>query len=81
MAFQQSLRFENDEKLIGRLMDVLVEGRDVESGVYVGRTYRDAPDVDGLIFFESQNDYMSGAFVRVRITGTNDYDLMGEEVS
>ena len=81
MAFQQSLRFENDEKLIGRMVDVLVEGRDVESGVYVGRTYRDAPDVDGLIFFESHNDYMSGAFVRVRITGTNDYDLLGEEVS
>ncbi len=80
MSFQQKLRFENDGKLIGRVVDVFIEGRDVESGVYVGRTYRDAPDVDGLIFLETDEQLMSGSFVKARITGNSGYDLTGEEV-
>ena len=65
--------------LVGKTMEVFVEGRVTsEDGVYVGRTYRDAPDVDGLVFFRSDADLMSGQFVRVRMTGARDYDLIGE---
>ena len=65
--------------LVGKTMEVFVEGRMTgEEGVYVGRTYRDAPDVDGLVFFSSDADLLSGQFVRVRMTGAKDYDLIGE---
>ena len=49
-----------------------------DENAYVGRTYKDAPNVDGLIFVESEEELMSGDFARVRITGALEYDLMGE---
>ena len=45
---------------------------------YVGRTYRDAPNVDGLIFVNTSEELMSGDFARVKVTGSADYDLIGE---
>ena len=58
---------------------MIVEGAlpEEESDLYVGRTYRDAPDVDGLIFFKSPFSYMSGDIVRLRVTASKDYDLIG----
>lgn len=83
MLTQQEIAFENEKKQLGRELDVLIEGRLAdeltENGyVYVGRTYMDAPDVDSNIYVESTRDLMSGTFVRVRVTGSQDYDLMGE---
>ena len=53
---------------------------DKEENVYVGRTYRDAPDIDGYIFITTEEEWMTGDFVKVRITGALDYDLIGEIV-
>ncbi len=83
MLAQQEIAFRHEKEQEGRELDVLIEGRladDLsENGyVYVGRTYMDAPDVDSNIFVETTRDLMSGTFVRARVTGSQDYDLMGE---
>lgn len=66
------------EEMIGREVLVMIEGKVADENAYVGRTYKDAPNVDGLIFVESEEELMSGDFARVRITGALEYDLMGE---
>ncbi len=81
MALQQRIAFEDGTKLIGQKLPVIVEGRLPEEGVLVGRTWRDAPDVDGLIFLKERagmSPVMTGDFVSARVTGTKDYDLTGE---
>ena len=49
-----------------------------DENAYVGRTYRDAPNVDGLIFINTDEELLSGDFARVKVTGAIDYDLIGE---
>ena len=83
MALQQRIVFEQNEEISSAssendvIYSVLTEGTLPEEGVYVGRTYRDAPDVDGLVFFTADENLMSGDIVNVRITGSKDYDLTG----
>ncbi len=78
MSLQQEIAFAAALKMPGRVMDVLIEGKMVDENAYVGRTYRDAPDVDGLIFTETEEELMTGDFVRVKVTGAREYDLIGE---
>ncbi|MCR5107289.1 MAG: 30S ribosomal protein S12 methylthiotransferase RimO [Lachnospiraceae bacterium] len=78
MLLQQEIAFEKAESRIGKTYRVFVEGRLEEDDVYVGRTYMDAPDVDGMIFFKSDRSFMSGDFATVRVTGAREYDLIGE---
>ena len=78
MMLQQEIAFEISESMIGRTLDVLVEGRLPEEGIYIGRTYKDAPDVDGYIFITAEEEIISGDIVRVKVTGSNEYDLVGE---
>ena len=80
MELQQEIAFEKAESLVGAEYDVMVEGYLPDEGVYVTRTYRDAPGVDGLLFLESNRDLMTGDFVRARVTGSKEYDLLGEEI-
>ncbi len=78
MELQQAIAFEKAEEMIGRVLTVMVEGRVADGDVYVARTYRDAPDVDGYLFLNTSADLMTGDFVRVLVTGSNEYDLIGE---
>ena len=78
MLIQQEIAFRKAEERIGEEYDVLVEGRIPEDDIYVGRTYLDAPEVDGFVFFESDRELVSGELVRVRIVDCNEYDLIGE---
>jgi ribosomal protein S12 methylthiotransferase len=84
MKLQQGIVFERTRELVGKTFDVLIEGRIAEEdNVYLGRTYMDAPQVDGFIFltFEemtSQDELMSGDIVKATVTGAKDYDLVGE---
>ena len=79
MELQQAIVFELSSSHIGREFDVIIEGRIADKDhVYVGRTYRDAPNVDGLIFINSEEELMSGDFVRAKVTGSSEYDLIGE---
>lgn len=78
MALQQAIAFEAAENMIGRRVEAMIEGKMAEEGAYVARTYKDAPGVDGYLFIMTERQLMSGDFVNVVITGSNEYDLIGE---
>lgn len=78
MELQQEIAFEQAEDMIGREVLVMIEGKVADEDAYVGRTYKDAPNVDGLIFVNTDEELMSGDFARVKITGALEYDLIGE---
>lgn len=78
MQIQQEIAFEAAENMIGERVLVLIEGKIPEDGVYIGRTYKDAPDVDGYIFVNAEEELMSGDIVLTDIVGASDYDLIGD---
>lgn len=78
MELQQEIAFEAAENMIGRRLQAMIEGKIAEEDAYVARTYKDAPGVDGYLFITTQRQLMSGDFVNVVITGSNEYDLIGE---
>ena len=63
--------------MVGKEVLVMVEGKVADENAYVGRTYRDAPNVDGLIFINTEEVLVSGDFAKVKVTGAIDYDLIG----
>lgn len=78
MLLQKDLIEEANAKMIGSVQTVFIEGKVTgEDDVYIGRTYRDAPDVDGYVFVECPYELLSGRFCKVKIDGTNEYDLVG----
>ena len=78
MELQQEIAFNKAEDMIGREVLVMIEGKVADENAYVGRTYRDAPNVDGLIFINTDVELISGDFAKVKVTGALDYDLIGE---
>ncbi|MBQ1931144.1 MAG: 30S ribosomal protein S12 methylthiotransferase RimO [Lachnospiraceae bacterium] len=78
MELQQEIAFEKNEAMAGRTLYVMIEGKVADEHAYVGRTYMDAPGVDGLIFVQTIEELMTGDFVPVRVTGALEYDLIGE---
>ena len=80
MELQQDIAFDLAEDMIGREVLVMIEGKVADENAYVGRTYKDAPNVDGLIFVNTEEELMSGDFLKVKVTGALEYDLIGEIV-
>lgn len=80
MELQQDIAFEKAEKMIGRTLLTMIEGKVVDENAYVGRTYMDSPNVDGNIFAMTDRELMTGDFVKVLVTGAAEYDLIGEIV-
>ncbi len=83
MELQQEIAFEKAEQMVGQTLYAMVEGRvteeDSEDGfVYVTRTYKDAPGVDGYLFLHTRRELMTGDIVKAVVTGANEYDLIGE---
>ncbi len=84
MKLQQEIAFEAAKDMIGRTVDAVIEGRiaddEFDDGLsYVARTYKDSPDIDGYLFVTGvTRELMTGDYIKVRITGSNEYDLMGE---
>ena len=78
MELQQEIAFDKAEDMIGREVLVMIEGKVADENAYVGRTYRDAPNVDGLIFINTDVELISGDFAKVKVTGALDYELIGE---
>lgn len=78
MELQQAIAFEKAEDMTGRVLTVMVEGKVADEDVYVTRTYRDAPNVDGYLFLNTTANLMTGDFVKVLVTDSNEYDLIGE---
>lgn len=78
MELQQEISLEKSREMIGRTLLVMIEGKVADENAYVGRTYRDAPNVDGYIFINTDQEMMTGDFARVQVTGALEYDLIGE---
>lgn len=78
MELQQEIAFENAENMIGRDLLVMIEGKVVDENAYVGRTYMDCPNVDGNIFITTDEELITGDFVKVKVTGAAEYDFIGE---
>lgn len=81
MELQQEIAFDKASDMIGWEGYVLIEGKVADENVYVGRTYKDAPNVDGMVFVHSAEEFMSGDFVKIKVTGSYEYDLIGEVLS
>ena len=77
MQLQQEISADRSAAMIGRIVRVMIEGFIPEDNTYVGRSYKDAPNVDGLVFVECDRELMSGDFIDVKITGSTEYDLIG----
>ncbi|MBQ3665428.1 MAG: 30S ribosomal protein S12 methylthiotransferase RimO [Lachnospiraceae bacterium] len=80
MEFQQEIAFEKGESMTGKEILVMIEGKIVDENAYVGRTYMDAPGVDGNIFITTEEELLTGDFVKVKIIGSKEYDLIGRIV-
>ena len=80
MELQQEIAFDKAEDMQGRELYVFVEGKVADENAYVARTYKDAPNVDGMIFVNTDAELMTGDFVKVKVTGAYEYDLIGEIV-
>ena len=78
MLAQQKIAFSQARKMKGRVLTAMVEGKIADEDVYTARTYKDAPGVDGLLFIETKKELMTGDLVEVRVTGSQEYDLIGK---
>lgn len=78
MLKQQEVSKDNLNRLKGKTLKAIIDGK-LDNGTYVGRTYMDLPWIDGFIFVDSANEYISGDMIKVRVTGSSEYDLIGEE--
>lgn len=78
MELQQEIAFDAALSMEGTYVDAMIEGKVADDDVYVARTYKDAPNVDGLLFVNTGRELMTGDFVKVRVTGAYEYDLIGE---
>lgn len=78
MELQQEIAFDRAQEMVGRTVTAMVEGKVADENAYVARTYGDSPNIDGLLFIHTDESLMSGDFVRAKITGAAEYDLIGE---
>lgn len=78
MELQQEISIDKSERLVGKEIEVIIEGKASNEDVYVGRSYMDAPSVDGYVFINSEEELMSGDFAKVRIVKAMEYDLIGD---
>lgn len=78
MELQQEISYDLNQDMLGRELEVVIEGYLYDEDVYVGRSYMDAPGVDGYIFVHAERELFSGTLVQVQITDCNEYDLIGD---
>lgn len=78
MELQQEIAFEKAEAMVGRVVYAMIEGKVMDEPAYLARTYKDAPNVDGYLFIHTEQELMTGDYVKAKITGSHEYDLIGE---
>lgn len=78
MELQQEIAYDKADACIGEKLMVMIEGKVADENAYVGRSYKDAPNVDGYVFVNTDRNLMTGDFVPVTIIGSYEYDLIGE---
>lgn len=77
MELQQEIAFEAAENMAGKVVTAMIEGKIADENAYVARTYKDAPGVDGFLFINTGRELITGDFVKVKLTASNEYDLIG----
>ena len=78
MELQQEIAYDKADSMVGQKLMVMIEGKVADENAYVGRSYKDAPNVDGYVFVNTSKNLMTGDFAMVTITGSYEYDLIGE---
>jgi ribosomal protein S12 methylthiotransferase len=78
MELQQEISIDLSQSMVGKALEVMIEGKVADENAYVARTYMDGPGVDGMIFVQTGEELMSGDFAKIRVTGAMEYDLIGE---
>lgn len=78
MELQQEIAFDAAQNMTGTTVTAMIEGKVADENAYVARTYKDAPNVDGFLFINTSRELMTGDFVKAKITGSYEYDLIGE---
>ncbi|MTK08546.1 MAG: 30S ribosomal protein S12 methylthiotransferase RimO [Hungatella sp.] len=78
MELQQEISLDLSQSMVGKTLEVMIEGKVADENAYVARTYMDGPGVDGMIFVQTGEELMSGNFAKIRVTGAMEYDLIGE---
>lgn len=78
MELQQEIAFEKAEAMVDKVLPAIIEGKVADENAYIARTYKDAPNVDGFLFVNTERELMTGDFVTVKVTGSYEYDLIGE---
>ncbi|MDK2964837.1 30S ribosomal protein S12 methylthiotransferase RimO [Lacrimispora sp.] len=78
MELQQEISIDHSQSMVGKTLEVIIEGKVADENAYVARTYMDGPGVDGMIFVQTGEELMSGDFAKIRVTGAMEYDLIGE---
>jgi ribosomal protein S12 methylthiotransferase len=78
MLLQSDISLDNNQKMVGKVIKVLIEW--LEGNKYYGRSYKDAPEIDGNVFFSSKEKHNPGEFTYVKIVEASEYDLIGEEI-
>ena len=80
MSLQQQIAIEKQKELIGKKLEVLIESKTFDSKYYVGRSYMDVPDIDGLIYIQMVDELLKGKFIECEIIETDNYDLIAKLV-
>ncbi len=80
LELQEEIIFDKNEEMKEKELWVMIEGKVDGNNAYVGRTYRDAPEIDGYIFINTEEELMTGDFIKVKVTGAYEYDLIGEMI-
>lgn len=78
MEISEDVIFEKNKTRIGKTYTCIVEGKVPDKDTYIARSYMDAPDIDGYVFFECDKELLTGTFVNIKVTKAYEYDLMGE---
>ena len=78
MEIQREISIKRNLSFVNKKFTAIIDGYNSEDGFYVARLYSDAPDIDGTVFIECEEEYLSGTFVKVKITDCSEYDLFGE---
>lgn len=81
MELQQEVSIDKSAAMVGRKIDVMIEGKITDDDAYVGRSYKDAPNVDGFVFVNTDAQLMSGDIVKVEVTGATEYDLLAKLIT
>jgi len=80
MMLQQRISTEKNQRMIGKTLEIMIEGYVPKDEVYIGRSYKDAPDVDSYVFVESDEELLSGDYITIKVISANEYDLIGERI-